>query len=585
VRALPLLVLACNAPAVDPEPIYAPIAESLEVTGDHDDVCADCDGDGYTRDVDCDDQVATVNPGMRELPGFACIDGLDNDCDGRVDDAHPECPLPPVCDAQSCSVGLVEVSACAGIEGRRIDPVADYRGAGVAWGDVDGDGWQDLYLTSNDGPNTLFHNERDGTFSLMAPGEHSVERLESGGAIFADYDNDGWTDLYVLNHGPNVLVRNVNGRFTDVTSRVGGGDPGMGQSATWGDYDGDGDLDLYVVNWDCEFCSVPYDPDDASDRLYENDGGTLRDVTHLLGRFPPIGLGYAAVWYDADLDGDVDLYVINDKGGPGPDQRPMIRAVFFRNDGPGCGGWCFTENAVETGADLRIQGMGLVVGDVDNDGDIDMVATDEGPPVVLLRDTSGLYFVSPGSMALSTGVYTWGLSLLDYDLDGWLDLYVASFANGRDGNYLLHNDRGVFAPVPPPTAPGHDTYGTAVADYDKDGRVDVAIGTVRNFHLYRNPRAGCVSEHFLRVVLAGGGPVNRDAVGSIVRVQRSDGLELMQPVVAGGSMGSGSELALTFGLGDAEVDAVTVTWPDGTVSTVTDVWVDQELQIAYPVAP
>ncbi|MEO1087665.1 MAG: VCBS repeat-containing protein, partial [Acidobacteriota bacterium] len=153
----------------------------------------------------------------------------------------------------------------------------DYFGIGQGWADLDGDGCPELYVTSGDGPNVLWRNRCDGTFEDVTGAPLAFLSHESAGVSFADYDNDGDLDIYVIHRGANSLLRNDGGfQFVDVTATAGVGDPGQGETAAWGDYDEDGDLDLYVVNWYFEY-------DDHSplnrDGLYRNDGdGTFTDV-------------------------------------------------------------------------------------------------------------------------------------------------------------------------------------------------------------------------------------------------------------------------------------------------------------------
>ena len=157
-----------------------------------------------------------------------------------------------------------------------------YLAIGQAWGDYDRDGWLDLFVTGNLDPNVLYRNNGDGSFSVS---EHSPQlslpNVPSGGATWADYNNDGWLDLYVVNFGANRLFRNDGGLgFSDVTLSAGVGDVGKGTSAAWGDYDGDGWLDLYLTNWSCFPECDPVDFTMQADRLYHNNGdGTFTDVT------------------------------------------------------------------------------------------------------------------------------------------------------------------------------------------------------------------------------------------------------------------------------------------------------------------
>ena len=152
-----------------------------------------------------------------------------------------------------------DVSAEAGISAshRAIwddkEAMQGYLAIGQAWGDYDRDGWLDLFVTGNLDPNRLYRNEGDGTFSVSPHSELlSLPDVPSGGATWADYDNDGWPDLYIVNKGANRLFHNDGGAgFSDVTAVAGVGDIGKGTSAAWGDYDNDGRLDLYVTNWSC----------------------------------------------------------------------------------------------------------------------------------------------------------------------------------------------------------------------------------------------------------------------------------------------------------------------------------------------
>ena len=184
-------------------------------------------------------------------------------------------------DGQTAAASFVDVSELAGISGNRV---GTEKSIGQAWSDYNGDGWLDLYVTDSDGPNTLYHNKQDGTFSI-SPLTNDVALAEafSSGASFADYDNDGWPDLYVLNWGENALFHNEGGqRFVNVTDTAGVGNGANGKTAAWGDYDQDGHLDLYVANWSCyPQCGRPNTGE--SDRLYHNNGdGTFTNVTRQL---------------------------------------------------------------------------------------------------------------------------------------------------------------------------------------------------------------------------------------------------------------------------------------------------------------
>src|SRR5215208_6441594 len=239
-----------------------------------------------------------------------------------------------------------DVTAAAGIAARHTacrnaEGHVFYLITGQAWGDYDRDGWVDLYVTDQCGPNTLYRNRGDGTFQVSPLSESvSLPGAVSGGAVFADYDNDGWPDLTVLTHGGAALFHNDGGRgFTDVTARAGLAPGGYGTTASWGDYDRDGFLDLYVANYGCHPCYAGPE-DGAQGRLYHNSrDGSFTDATDAVRVPGTFGFSFVAGWLDYDDDGDLDLYVTNDVRGV----RYLRPSVLLRNDGPGCPSWCFAD--------------------------------------------------------------------------------------------------------------------------------------------------------------------------------------------------------------------------------------------------
>lgn len=454
---------------------------------------------------------------------------------------------------------------------------------GQAWGDYDRDGWPDLYVTDSAGPNTLFHNNGDGTFVVS---DHSaalsLPDAESSGVVFADYDNDGWPDLYVLNWGANVLYHNDGGAgFTAVTATAGVGDTGHGKSAAWGDYDQDGYLDLYVANWSCyPDCGRPTTGD--RDRLYHNNGdGTFTDASNLLSG-KTMGAGFAVSFTDFDNDGDPDIYLVNDEF-----INPVGNAL-WRNDGSGCDGWCFTDVSLEAGANQRVMGMGLATADYDNDGDMDLYFSNSGPMTLLQNLGDGTFAdVSTDTGAdLGRELVGWGAVFFDYNNDGWRDLYLAvsDRTSGEDPrDVLLRADgEGGFTEI---MDSGLDTtgrtLGVAYADYDRDGWVDLVVGNYnQGYVLYRN--AGIAGNHRLVLDLIGGGPANRDAIGARVTVTTVDGRTQTQEVQSGSSLGAGNALTLYFGLGTSAAANVTVTWPDGLTESFPALAADQHYTLVYP---
>jgi enediyne biosynthesis protein E4 len=476
-----------------------------------------------------------------------------------------------------------------------------YLAVGQAWGDYDKDGFLDLYVTGNLDDNVLYKNNGDGTFSVSEfSSQVSLPESQSGGAIWADYDNDGWQDLYVLNFGENTLFHNDAGRgFTNITVQAGVGDAGKGVSATWGDYDEDGFLDLYVVNWAClpecgaELLQL------YRDRLYHNNGdGTFSDVTDLLEYVDTVGAGFAASFADYDNDGDVDLYVVNDK------MSNPIGNVLWRNDGEGCEGWCWHNASDESETDQVMHSMGLAVADYDNDLDLDFYVSNMMGPMVLLQNEGGTF--SEVARDIGVGVNTaravgWGTAFFDYDNDGWQDLYLTlsgtadvppgfysgslpdmeDFRNPYPDALFKNNGDGTFSDVSKEAIrEDRATLGFAYADYDNNGKLDFVLGNWNEgYRLYRNTERS--NNHWLRVRLTGDGDINRDAVGSRVYVTTTEGRSQMQEVICGSSLGSGNDLALHFGLGQAEVAELNIVWPNGQEQTLQNVASDQELTITY----
>ena len=513
--------------------------------------------------------------------------------------------------AQDSSPLFTNVSAEAGIGAahRAVwDPDGSkegYLAVGQAWADYNNDGWLDLYVTGNLEPNTLYLNNGDSTFSLSdLNGQVSLPDAVSGGALWADYDNDGWRDLYVLNYGSNALFRNNEGQgFTEVAVEAGVADTGKGSSATWGDFDRDGFLDLYVVNWSCLPECQPETLELNRDRLYRNNGdGSFTDVTDWLETSKTLGAGFAASFFDADSDGDSDLYVVNDK------MTNPIGNVLWRNDGAGCEGWCFTDISAEAGVDEKMHAMGLAVADYDNDSHLDLYATNMMNPMMLRKNLGDGTFEdmseSAGVMVMDTDrrAVGWGTGFFDVDNDGYLDLYLATtgMRDAAPGFYsgsapamedfhhpypdLLYknNGDGTFSALSNSSLNEAATMGFAYADYNNDGRLDFVQGNWNSgYALYKNTGSAGAANNWLTVRLIGAGEVNRDAVGSRVYVIMSDGREQMQEVISGQGLGAGSDLALHFGCGETTIESLTVVWPNGERRTFEDVPSNQVWELSY----
>ena len=474
-------------------------------------------------------------------------------------------------------------------------PYADgYLAAGSAWADYDGDGWVDLFVSGNLDPNVLYRNQGDGSFAVS---QHSallsLPETPSGGAAWADYDNDGWRDLYVLNMGANRLFRNLAGAgFADVTVAAGVGDIGKGTTAAWGDYDEDGHLDLYVTNWSCIPACELSDFSRSRDVLYHSNGnGSFTDVSGLLGFEAMLGAGFSVSWVDYDNDRDLDLYVVNDKA------VNALGNVLWRNDGAGCGGWCFTNAGARADADVVAHGMGLATGDYDNDGDLDFYFSNMVRSMVLLENSGDGRFHDVSARAgvdyLTGDAVGWGTGYFDYDNDGWLDLYLTATGispiYGKAGMHfeypdmLYHNQRdGSFSAVPQEQFSDgvYPTMGFSTADYDRDGRVDYVLTRWNEGHrLIQNRSHEAVKNGWIAFDLEGSNMMARDAFGTRVYVVTDDGLTQLRELKSGSSLGAGNELVLHFGLGDAEIERIIVSWLNGDYHEYTNVEPNQRCLI------
>jgi hypothetical protein len=482
-----------------------------------------------------------------------------------------------------------DVTRAAGLETTVPAPACGQFMSGAAWGDVNGDGVPDLFLTRLGEPAQLFVGDGRGRFRDEAAAR-GVAVTGATAAAFADYDNDGHQDLYVAREGSDVLFHNDgNGHFTDVTRAAGIADDAPDASVTFADFDGDGRLDLYVASyvscvgkWTTPYTlesKVRYYPD----RLYHNDGhGRFTDVSSLLGRAATNGAGLAAAWLDFNADGRSDLFLGNDFIGGDPDHNHL-----WRNDGRGARAWRFTDVSTESRTALYANTMGIGVGDVNRDLKPDLALSNIGAPDLLRNNGNGTFTDIASSAGVArtfqrAGVeaITWGLGLYDFNLDGWDDLYLAAGNIVRRGssrpqpNELFAGDgtgRGFLDLSAPSGAddPG-DSKGAAFADFDGDGRMDIlVVDQGGGPHLYRNVTPPG-KNHWLEVKTVGT-VSNRDGCGARLLLMLAGGSRL-----AGQVLCSGNQEAVHFGLGEAaRVAKLDVLWPSGIRQELRDLPVDR----------
>ena len=529
-------------------------------------------------------------------------------------------PTPTAAEPDAGTI-FVDVSDAAGIDfvHDELTWLAVPQGGGIVAFDYDADGNADVFIANSNGPNVLYRNNGDGTFTEVAAAAGVADPGGRGnGGCAADYDNDGDVDLYVTNYGPSKLFENRgDGTFVEAGASTGVEDEFAGYRSTgcsWGDYDGDGAPDLVVVRHMYEHRSDLLDDPHYMVAglgglvLYHNDGaGVFANVTALLGDLtPPVGgipgvdevevgnlwgAGFQPSWLDYDNDGDVDLYVVNDFG------RFLRGNVLWRNDGPADdGGWSFVDVSTGSGADVAIYGMSMAVGDYDHDGFFDIFITDIRGNVFLRNDGNGRTFTD---VAQDAGVNTrmigrrvrvsWGSFFFDYDNDADLDLYVVSGYLGgntvagnplEQPNILLRNeDDGSFTDVS--WTSGADDPGVGrggvYLDYDNDGCLDLLIANLgQRARLFRNTCEW--GNNWLAVDLVGARG-NRDGLGARIEVEANGRRQIRE--VASGHSHMGQNVATAhFGLADAAaVDSLTVRWPGGAVQTLTDVEPNQRIRI------
>ncbi len=471
-------------------------------------------------------------------------------------------------------------------------------GAGCAFLDYDNDGWMDIYLV-NSGPSDFFHpkvplrnalyrNNRDGTFTDVT--EHAgVTGGNFGmGVAVGDYDNDGFQDLYVTGYGHNILYHNNgDGTFTDVTAKAGVAAPNWSTSAVWFDYDNDGRLDLFVCSFvqysasTTVFCGVnkfgkrfyciPRAFEGRPSYLFHNNGdGTFTEVGHLSDIGKSLGKAHGVVATDINNDGWMDLFVANDTA---PNFLFINRRGKFEEAGVAAG-IAYSEQGEPR------SGMGVDSGDYDNDGRMDLFVAniDQERFSIYHNDGDESFTDRAGETGIgqATRVLSgWGLKFFDYDNDGNLDLILANghpdemiHENAPEVHYrepllLFHGDGKTLHDVSRLAGAAFSqnwpARGLAVGDFDNDGAVDVLISNNGGAPLLLRNRVGA-RNNWLGVRLVGKA-CNRDAVGA--RVTWSfGGVTRSRLKTGGGSFLSSHDPRLVLGIGQAtKLDWVEVRWP------------------------
>lgn len=490
-------------------------------------------------------------------------------------------------------------------------------GSGVALFDYNNDGLLDVFLVNGStlealrdptlppSSSRLFRNNGDGTFTDVTKASRLANEGWGMGVAVGDYDNDGHRDVFITNYGQNRLFHNNgNGTFTDVTREAGLAGGNWSTGCAWGDYDRDGRLDLYVSRYVdfnpanipppgtynyCLYQGVPVACGPRGlpglpDLLYHNEGGgRFREVSADAGvRDTDKAYGFTVVWCDFDNDGWPDAFVANDS----------MPNYLWHNKHNGT----FEEIGMEAGCAVSADGrpqssMGVAVGDYDNDGWMDLLVTTFSEDYkTLFHNTRGQFDDVSYAAGLGTATYSqlgWGAGFVDYDNDGWLDIFMANghiypqadkgsnhyfqhnqlFRNLRDGRFALLSDaESGFTEA-------WSSRGAAWGDLDDDGAIEIVVNNIDQSPFCYAPARR--NGNWVRVKLTGT-KSNRDAVGARVRVTAGK-LTQTAEVRAGESYLSTCDSRLHFGLADARaIDKLEIRWPNGVIETHTQIDANRE---------
>jgi enediyne biosynthesis protein E4 len=509
---------------------------------------------------------------------------------------------------------FTDVTKTAGIDFRHNSGRAGKKylpetmGSGVAFIDVDGDGWPDILLVNSKdwtprdrkSLSALYRNNKNGTFTNITAGSGLDVEMYGIGVAVGDFDNDGRDDIYITAlEGDRLFHNEGNFKFKDVTGASGIKNANFGTSAAWLDYDKDGKLDLFVANyvrWTREGdlrCSLdgisksyctPESYKGESSKLYHNLGaGKFEDVTQRAGVGDPTSKSLGVAVFDYNGDGWPDLFVANDTQ-PNKLYRNLKNGTFAEE--AVAAGVAFGEDGVARGA------MGADTADYDACGRASLLVGNFSNQMIGLYHNEGKGLFVDEAPRSSVGrasllSLAFGVFFFDYDLDGLLDIFAA---NGHIDEeigrvqpkikfaqppLLFHNQGGgKFADVT--STMGAEfarpvvARGAAYADYDHDGDLDVLVSTNHGpAYLFRND-ANPQKNNFLCLRLQGT-KSNRDGIGAVVRIETSRGAQ-WQMVRSGSSYCSQSDLAVTFGLGtDTQAKTLEVTWPSGQVDRASGV--------------
>lgn len=418
---------------------------------------------------------------------------------------------------------------------------------GVSFADYDNDGDEDIFIARQSQANILYQNNNDGTFTDVTEAAGLAFTGVCNTGIWGDLDNDGDLDLYIGNRIlDNILYENNgDGTFTDITATAGVPGDGRAKTVMFGDIDDDGFLDIYVAN------------PSHDNQLYYNHGDMTftNEVVERNANDTKISMG--SVFFDYDVDGDLDLYLTHDA-----DQANIL----YNNDGTGH----FTDVSAFSNTDYEGNGMGVDVGDVNNDGLMDIYITNLSYNTLLLNEGDGTF----SDISFLAGVIDpgmgWGTVIFDYDNDTWQDIYLTNDSYFAPTPNVLYKNLGnnTFQNVSfnTPLASMFAGYGVATADLNRDGWLDMVLannGSQDAIEFFQNDNQN--DNHWVQFKLEST-TGNRSAIGARVEV-RCEGQLFVDEVIAGSGYSSQNSLTLHFGLAAYDlIDSLTIRWSSGNVS-------------------
>jgi enediyne biosynthesis protein E4 len=446
-------------------------------------------------------------------------------------------------------INFSDISSSSGFDNSGVN-------RGLAVGDFDNDGDDDIYVSRLGEPNLLFRNN-NGTFTNVAASYGVDYSGATNTSVWGDFDNDGRLDLYLGNKdAPNILFHNNgNGSFSNIafTAEVDAFE--KPRAVLVADVDRDGYLDIYVANLLGE------------NALYRNNGNlTFTNIVAESGASDP-QLSMGAMFFDYDNDGDSDLYLTHDGNQPN---------ILYQNDGAGN----FTDVSVASGTNYAGFGMGVDFGDINNDGWLDIYITNLSSNTLFLNNGDGTFTNISTSAKITDPGMGWGTTFLDFDNDGLQDIYMVNDSYFSPLPNILYRNMGdnTFDIVSEnsPVASLFGSYGTACTDINKDGLLDIFVANSGsdNNQLFRNETNNPGNWFQLKLK---GTISNRAAVGTKVTIE-ADGQLFTDEVSGGSGYASQNSFTLHFGLGNAQmIDQMTIRWTNGLIETYQNLSVNQTL--------